>query len=1027
MAASVEQRETDEQWAKRVIALQQQNDELRAMMETQRKALFESRGGPDQSLALQDSEARFRETQNRVATLSAALSKVTEEKASLERQMHMTGDGGAEAAEMDRLRDELASLTEVTTRKDRVIEEFQRRVETELATAQRAALDFQEQRDKAHIQAEHLRVDLTDKERRLVAFMNDRDESGALATLRHENEALRKRLASGAVPSSPGEAANPGEMRAEIWGLRQALEKSQEKAMQHADELAEIWSKNQHGEKIIVQLRWDLDAKKTEVHQMAAMQERLTFVQSQLATTGTKLATNNQTIEGLQAEVAKVTQEKNQTTIYLGQARESNQHLEQAVWEVGERNKALEERFGVVETEHRRAVVALQGEVARLEQDAKKREDGWSTKTRVAAEEYSKREDAWKAQSSGFEDQVGRLSRALNVKQEENVQTAAEGKESSAAVTALSERVSTISQQLHTRTGEATSARAEVDRLVLILRERDAQIQRGGQEVATLKQGLDTAKQQIQTQTEKIKKLEDALSSLKESSEKILSRAVVTEEQLETKTREGEQYVARIKALDLRLEQGAAQLKSKDDTLGKMASSRQTISEELNGRQAEIQEIRQAANQQIDALREDGDLLRSQMEESGVQLQVAHARILTLERRVRESDSDMASVKRDLETCAGEAERAEALQLRVLSLEEEVRRNLQVASLLEDKEMLLSDAVGKNEQLLDELAKTQAEGDVLRSEGAALREQLERLASHSDTLKSQASGKDEAMQFGEKMLALSREQAASLHALRVRVKEQEDLVAQRDEQMAVFRRQAGAEAEELRERVVALTDNNRALQAQYHGERGMEVSNKDRLQAQVSELQHQLIASVEMGQKHFNKIGEMRTRMQRTKASVVARIVGFWTHVSATSAFSAWAAQVVESKNERQFAIVREETEALQAGLRTARTAQAAAETSLEAQALREANEQASPMKPLPAAAVAAYASVPPLRPISQAGNGGVRPEQHYAPPPTWSTAQAPSNGAPVQEMQKPPPPAWSQAYGGYGDIMEVGPGEFVL
>ncbi|KAJ1486221.1 hypothetical protein T484DRAFT_1790544, partial [Baffinella frigidus] len=132
--------------------------------------------------------------------------------------------------------------------------------------------------------------------------------------------------------------------------------------------------------------------------------------------------------------------------------------------------------------------------------------------------------------------------------------------------------------------------------------------------------------------------------------------------------------------------------------------------------------------------------------------------------------------------------------------------------------------VGKNEQLLDELAKTQAEGDVLRSEGAALRaqlerlashsdtltpnrsiwraegdvlrsegaalrEQLERLASHSDTLKSQASGKDEAMQFGEKMLALSREQAASLHALRVRVKEQEDLVAQRDEQMAVFRRQ----------------------------------------------------------------------------------------------------------------------------------------------------------------------------------------------------------------------------------------------
>ena len=45
-------------------------------------------------------------------------------------------DGSSEVktAEINRLHTELASLTEVTTRKDRVIEEFQRRVETELST-----------------------------------------------------------------------------------------------------------------------------------------------------------------------------------------------------------------------------------------------------------------------------------------------------------------------------------------------------------------------------------------------------------------------------------------------------------------------------------------------------------------------------------------------------------------------------------------------------------------------------------------------------------------------------------------------------------------------------------------------------------------------------------------------------------------------------------------------------------------------------------------------------------------------------
>jgi hypothetical protein len=53
-------------------------------------------------------------------------------------------------------------------------------------------------------------------------------------------------------------------------------------------------------------------------------------------------------------------------------------------------------------------------------------------------------------------------------------------------------------------------------------------------------------------------------------------------------------------------------------------STRQGLSEELNGREAEVEAFRQATLEQIEGLRREGDLLRTQLDEGGSQLQVAY-------------------------------------------------------------------------------------------------------------------------------------------------------------------------------------------------------------------------------------------------------------------------------------------------------------------------------------------------------------------------------------------------------------------
>ena len=79
---------------------------------------------------------------------------------------------------------------------------------------------------------------------------------------------------------------------------------------------------------------------------------------------------------------------------------------------------------------------------------------------------------------------------------------------------------------------------------------------------------------------------------------------------------------------------------------------------------------------------------------------MAHARIVEHVRRVRESDAALAAARREAEAAGAEAERGEALQLRVAGLEDELRRAGQLEAVLEDKESLLADAVRPPDQPL---------------------------------------------------------------------------------------------------------------------------------------------------------------------------------------------------------------------------------------------------------------------------------------------------------------------------------------
>jgi hypothetical protein len=237
---------------------------------------------------------------------------------------------------------------------------------------------------------------------------------------------------------------------------------------------------------------------------------------------------------------------------------------------------------------------------------------------------------------------------------------------------------------------------------------------------------------------------------------------------------------------------------------------------------------------------------------------------------------------------------------------------------------------------------------------------------------------------------------------------------------------------------------------------------------QVAELQHQLAQAVDAGQAHFNQTARLRTRAQHNKAAVAARLLGFWAHISASAAFQGWAMQADAARREQLLARAREETEALRAV--ASQSARDAAEARAEAERLRAAGNlmavpprpsttadlgsspgyEASPVSPLkgttPPPAIAPLASVAPLRPLHQGGDGRPLPPpqgggaQSYALAPAWAPGGRgdhlsgyayPGDDARGGSLT-PPPPAWSQSYAAapaqaLAPIGELAPDELML
>ena len=70
----------------------------------------------------------------------------------------------------------------------------------------------------------------------------------------------------------------------------------------------------------------------------------------------------------------------------------------------------------------------------------------------------------------------------------------------------------------------------------------------------------------------------------------------------------------------------------------------------------------------------------------------------------------------------------------------------------------------------------------------------------------------DAIDFSNNVIALSREQTESLHALREQLNEQEIIVKSKEEQLESVRAAAERDTTDLRRRLIAVTEHNQALQ-----------------------------------------------------------------------------------------------------------------------------------------------------------------------------------------------------------------------
>jgi hypothetical protein len=141
----------------------------------------------------------------------------------------------------------------------------------------------------------------------------------------------------------------------------------------------------------------------------------------------------------------------------------------------------------------------------------------------------------------------------------------------------------------------------------------------------------------------------------------------------------------------------------------------------------------------------------------------------------------------------------------------------------------------------------------------------------------------EAMAFSEKMLALSREQTDSLHALRESLREKETIMMHKESEMRALKDDFGDQMDEMRQRLVQVQDHNRLLQEQLLQVQGLAVERNQlaSLENGYAEMKQQLALSM-------NKYTNLRTRMQDLQRRVAVRMISQWRHASVSSAFNAW-------------------------------------------------------------------------------------------------------------------------------------------
>jgi SMC interacting uncharacterized protein involved in chromosome segregation len=103
----------------------------------------------------------------------------------------------------------------------------------------------------------------------------------------------------------------------------------------------------------------------------------------------------------------------------------------------------------------------------------------------------------------------------------------------------------------------------------------------------------------------------------------------------------------------------------------------------------------------------------------------------------------------------------------------------QLSELLAEKETVLSDALKRQGQLIEEIEELEAEKKKYQREAERLKLQNDRNTATLREMQGSIEEQADAMAFSEKMLLLSREQTESLHAMRESLRDKEEVVAQK--------------------------------------------------------------------------------------------------------------------------------------------------------------------------------------------------------------------------------------------------------